>query len=60
MRELTKRKIELFKKLLLDGFSVSQALKTCHLGRSSYKRYWSFIFDEDFVKALTGGMVEDA
>jgi len=60
MRELTKHKIDLFKKLLLDGFSVSQALKTCHLGRQTYARYRDLIFDESFIKALTGGMVEDA
>jgi ACT domain-containing protein len=57
MRELTKHKIELFKKLLLNGFSVSEALKVCHLGRQTYARYRRQIFDESFVRALTGGMV---
>jgi|YelNatPaOPRAMG01_1025707.scaffolds.fasta_scaffold328897_1 ACT domain-containing protein len=57
MRELTKHKIELFKKLLLNGFSVSEALKVCHLGRQTYARYRDLIFDESFIKTLTRGMV---
>ena len=57
MRELTKHKIELFKKLLLNGFSVSEALKVCHLGRQTYARYRDLIFGESFIKTLTRGMV---
>lgn len=52
MRRATKLKIEFFKELLLDGWSVRQALKKAHLGRSSYIRYYNEIFTPEFKEEL--------
>jgi len=52
MHRLTRLKIEIFKALLLDGWSVSQALKATRLGRSSYIKYFNEIFTSDFVGEL--------